>query len=86
MLSMLQNLEAGFEHGAHEVVDMRLGGIELKYGDAALYAEVDLADAGNSLKRFAQGRQILGFEIADRENGDFRAHQCSLGETLTNLT
>jgi hypothetical protein len=38
------------------------------------------------LESLAQGRQVFGFEIADGKNGGFRAHECSLGETLTNPT
>ena len=84
--TMLQDLEAGFQHGAQEIVDVRLGGVELEHGDAALQAEFDLADTGHGLESLAQGRQVFGFEIADGKNGGFRAHECSLGETLTNPT
>jgi hypothetical protein len=85
-LLTLQNLKAGFQHGAQEIVDVRLGGVELEDGDAALQAEVDLADTRHGLERFAQGLQIFDFEIADGEDGGFRAHRSYLGETLTNLT
>ena len=59
---------------------------KLEHGDAALQAEVDLADTRNRFECFTQGRQVFGFEIADGKNGGFRAHECSLGETLTNPT
>jgi len=36
LAATLQHLEAGFEHGAQEIVDVRLGGVELEHGDAAL--------------------------------------------------
>ena len=83
---MLQDLKAGFQYGAQEIVDVRLGGVELEHGDAALQAEFDLADTGHGLKSLAQGRQVFSFEIADGEDGGFRAHRSHLGETLTNLT
>jgi len=83
---MLQDLEAGLQRRAQEIVDVRLGGVELEHGDAAFQAEVDLADAGQGFECLAQGRQVFRFEIADRQDGGFRAHVSCLGETLTNLT
>ena len=83
---MLQDLEAGFQHGAQEVVDMSKGRVEFEHSDAALQAKVDLADARDGLERCAQGREIFGGEIADGEDRGFCAHRSFLVETLTNLT
>jgi hypothetical protein len=82
----LEHFVTGPENRAEEIVDARLGGIEIDGRDASFHAEADGFNARDGFQSLGQTREGIRGQILDGDNGSARSrHQITFDKWSASL-